>query len=222
MCLKPRLMRESLRYDNTSRRIIIIIIIIAFHPGSEHRPHTSNFHSPLSWAIWVSSPHECPIVTISLSTHLLHVSLGLFRPLLPCGFHLRDCLVKLPLGFLKVWPIQRHFLFPISSFIGTWPALSQRSSFRTLSSHLILRMVLRHLLTKVWTFFNVPAVAFQVSHPYSRTDFTFELKSLNFVFLEILVALHTFPSWVNAALAFPILALTSASVPPLPSIMLPR
>ena len=131
------------------QNVIIIIIIIAFHPGSEHRPHTSNFQSPLFWATLFSSPHECPIVTISLSTHLLHVSLGLFRPLLPCGFHLRDCLVMLPFGFLNVWPIQRHLLFPISFFIGVWPALSQRSSFRTLSSHLILRMVLRHLLTKV-------------------------------------------------------------------------
>jgi len=73
-------------------------------------------------------PIECPIVTISLSTYLLQVSLGLFRPLLPCEFHLRDCLVILPLDLLNVWPIHFHFLFPISSIIGTWPTLPQRSS----------------------------------------------------------------------------------------------
>ena len=60
-------------------------------------------------------------------------------------------------------------------------------------------------------------VVFQVSLPYSSTDLTFELKSLIFVEIEILDAFHTL-----LVLAFPILVLTSASVPPFPSIMLPR
>ena len=143
-----------------------------FHPVSEHRPQTSNFQPLLSWAILESSPQECPIFTISFSTHLLHVSRGLFWPLLPWGFHLRAYLDILPPDFLKVWPIQRHLLLLISSSIGTWYALSQRSSFLTLSVHLTLRITLRHLFIKVWSFFIKPAVAFQVSHPYSRTDLT--------------------------------------------------
>ena len=65
-----------------------------------------------------------------------------------------------------------------------------------------------------------PSVVFQVSQPYSSTDLTFELKSLIFVEIEILDAFHTLLRLAKAVLAFPIL--TSASVPPFPSIMLPR
>ena len=67
-----------------------------------------------------------------------------------------------------------------------------------------------------------PCVVFQVSQPYSSTDLTFELKSLIFVEVEILDAFHTLLRLTKAVLAFPILVLTSASVPPFPSIMLPR
>ena len=67
-----------------------------------------------------------------------------------------------------------------------------------------------------------PCVVFQVSHPYSSTDLTFELKSLIFVEIEILDAFHTLLRLTKAVLAFPILVLTSASVPSFPSIILPR
>ena len=67
-----------------------------------------------------------------------------------------------------------------------------------------------------------PCVVFQVSQPYSSTDLTVELKSLIFVEIEILDAFHTLLRLAKAVLAFPILVLTSASVPPFPSIMLPR
>ena len=149
-----------------------IIIIIALHPCSEHRPQTNNFQPRLSWAILESSPHECPIFAISFSTHLLQVSLGLFCPRFPCGFHFRECLEILAVDFLKVWPIHRHLLLLISTSIGTWLALSQRSSFLTLSIHLTTRIVLMHRFTKVWSFLITVAVAFQVSHPYKRTDLT--------------------------------------------------
>ena len=200
----------------------IFIIIINLHPCSEHRPQTNNFQPRLSWAILESSPHECPIFAISFSTHLLQVSLGLFCPRFPCGFHFKECLEILAVDFLKVWPIHRHLLLLISTSIGTWLALSQRSSFLTLSIHLTPRILRMHRFTKVWSFLITVAVAFQVSHPYKRTDLTHALKSLSLVFLEIFLALHTFPSCVKAARAFPILAFTSTSVPPFPSAMLPR
>ena len=57
---------------------------------------------------------------------------------------------------------------------------------------------------------------------YSSTDLTFELKSLIFVEIEILDAFHTLLRLAKAVLAFPIFVLTSASVPPFPSIILPR
>ena len=53
-----------------------------------------------------------------------------------------------------------------------------------------------------------------VSDPYSRTDFTSELKILILVWVAIVLALHMFLSWRKATLALPIRALTSASVPP--------
>jgi hypothetical protein len=39
---------------------------------------------------------------------------------MPCGFHLRACLVILFGGFLSVWPIHAHFLFLICVFMGSW------------------------------------------------------------------------------------------------------
>ena len=55
-----------------------------------------------------------------------------------------------------------------------------------------------------------PCVVFQVSHPYSSTDLTFELKSLIFVEIEILDAFHTLLRLAKAVLVLPILVLTSA------------
>ena len=60
------------------------------------------------------------------------------------------------------------------------------------------------------------------SHPYSRTDFTLELKMWSLVFMLIPPDAQMFLSMTKAALALPILAVTSWSVPPCWSTTLSR
>lgn len=60
-----------------------------------------------------------------------------------------------------------------------------------------------------------------VSHPCIRTDFMFELNSVIVVLAEILFAFHSFCTRVHAILAFTVLALMSASIPPFLPMMLP-
>ena len=133
------------------------------------------------------------------------------------GFHWRACRVILFLPFLNVCPTHFHLRLPISICIGTCPVLSHSCSFLILSVHLSFKFVLKHLLTNTWSLFMTPCVVFQVSQPYSSSDLTFELKSPIFVEIEILDAFHTLLRLAKAVLAFPILVLTSASVPPFPS-----
>ena len=123
------------------------IIINTFYSVTELRSLTSNFHLCLSCAVVASSPHVSPLSAISLSTHLLQVSLGRFLLLDPWGFHLRACLAMHLAGFLRVCPIQRHFLLAICCLIGACAALSHSSSIVTMSYNLIFRMILRHLLS---------------------------------------------------------------------------
>ena len=149
--------------------------------------------------------------------HLLHVSRGLPLPLEPCRFHWRACRVILFLPFLNVCPTHFHLRLPISVCIGTRPVLSHSCSFLILSVHFSFKIFLKHLLTNTWSLFMAPCVVFQVSQSYSSTDLTFDLKSLIFVEIEILDAFHTLLRLAKAVLAFPILVLTSASVPHFPS-----
>jgi len=44
---------------------------------------------------------------------------------------------------------------------------------------------------KVWIFLEMLLVTFQVSAPYSNTALTLELKTLNFVMVEMAVSFHT-------------------------------
>ena len=68
-------------------------------------------------------------------------------------------------GFRKVWPIQLHFRFLISSSIGVWLVSSQSSSLEIVSGHLMFRMFLRHLLVKVWSLWVLDLVTLHVSEP---------------------------------------------------------
>ena len=62
------------------------------------------------------------------------------RPLFlfPCGFQVRAWRVVLDAGFLRVCPIQPHFLRSICLATGSCPACSHRSSFRIFSCYWIL------------------------------------------------------------------------------------
>ena len=65
-------------------------------------------------------------------------------------------------------------------------------------------------------------IVFHVSAPCSSTDFTLELDRRVFVCNERTLELQMFLSCINAPLTLPILALTSASVPPCLLMILPR
>ena len=90
------------------------------------------------------------------------------------------------------------------------------------SGHRILRILLGHKLIKVWILLVVFVVVLHVSAPYNNTDFTFVLKSLILVWIDRSLAVQIFFRSMKAVLALLILILTSASVPPSLSTMLPR
>ena len=84
---------------------------------------------------------------------------------LPCRFHLRAWRVVLFGGFLKVWPIQDHFLLRIYCETSSCPALSHNTSFISLSDHLIPNILLRHVLRNVCSRLCTFLVVFHVSQP---------------------------------------------------------
>jgi len=114
-----------------------------FHPAQGYRPPTNAFHSNLSLASILIFFHTLPILLTSLSRILLF----------PWGFQSRVILAMFFSGFLRVCPMHRYHLLPISVPIGTCWVLSHTSSFLNLSVHLILSRCLRHLLMKVYKWF---------------------------------------------------------------------
>ena len=81
-----------------------------------------------------------------------------------------------------------HHSPPSSSYLVCSRALSS-SSLEILSIHLILSTSLRHLLMNTCILFRQEVLAFHVSHPNNRTDFTVELKVLSFTLSEISLVL---------------------------------
>ena len=106
--------------------------------------HFTLFFAVLYRSLQLRQPSD-----ISASTLLLQLFLG--RPcfLFPWGFHFRACRVMSLVGFLRVWPIQLHFLFRISTSMGSWLVLSQWSTLLTLTLHQMCKMLLRHVLVNV-------------------------------------------------------------------------
>ena len=85
----------------------------------------------------------------SLMTDLLQLLLGLPLFLLPWGFHNRAAFDISPSSFLNVWPIHLNFLFLISRFISSWSVTLHKSLLGIMFGHHILKMYLRHRLTKI-------------------------------------------------------------------------
>jgi len=171
----------------------------------------SSFHFCLSAA---RNPSSFQLLPTSLMTDLLQLFLGLPLFLLPWGFQSRAAFGISPSSFLSVWPIHLSFLFLISKFISFWPVTLHQSLLEMTFGHHILKMYLRHLLTKVRILRWIPLVTSHVSHPYKSTDFTQELKILILVSFRINVDSHTFLSLENDPLAFWILTWTSVLAPP--------
>ena len=179
----------------------------------------SFFHFCLSAARNLSSFQLLPT---SLMTDLLQLFLGLPLFLLPWGFHSRAAFGISPSSFLSVLPIHLCFLFLISKFKSSWPVTLHIPLLDMTFGHHILKMYLRHLLTKVYILCQISLVTSHVSHPYKSTDFTQALKILILVSFRINVDSHTFLCLENDPLAFWILAWTSVLALPSSATTLPK
>ena len=98
----------------------------------EHRPSTTPRHRTLFWAALVIPDQLVRCCFSSASVSRLQLLRG--RPvfLFPCGFQVRAWRVVLDAGFLRVCPIQPHFLRSICLATGSCPARSHSSSFQIL------------------------------------------------------------------------------------------
>ena len=104
-----------------------------------HRSQWSIGHQrPPFWAALVIPDQLVPCCFSSASVSRLQLLRGWPLFLFPCGFQVRAWRVVLDAGFLKVCPIQPHFLRSICLATGSCPARSHRSSFRIFSCHRIL------------------------------------------------------------------------------------
>ena len=104
----------------------------------EHRPSTTPRHRTLFWAPLVIPDQLVPCCFSSASVSRLQLLRGRPLFLFPCGFQVRAWRVVLDAGFLRVCPIQPHFLRSICLATGSCPARSHSSSFRIFSCHWIL------------------------------------------------------------------------------------
>ena len=104
----------------------------------EHRPSTTPRHRTLFWAALVIPDQLVPCCFSSASVSRLQLLRGRPLFLFPCGFQVRAWRVVLDAGFLRVCPIQPHFLRSICLATASCPARSHRSSFRIFSCHWIL------------------------------------------------------------------------------------
>ena len=141
-----------------------------------------------------------PVIFVSVWRSLLHAFLG--RPLfvLPCGFHVRACLVIVDAGFRSVWPIHPHRLLLITS-----PAVSWCFS-PTSQCCWCCRFLLRQLLMKVCTFSVVMLIFLHICALHSSTDFTLDLNRRICVCNDKTLELKMLRSCINVHLAFPTLA----------------
>ena len=89
---------------------------------AEHRPSTILRHRTLFWAALSSPVQLVPCFFSSASVSRLQLLRGRPLFLLPCGFQVSAWRVVLDAGFLRVCPIQPHFLRRICLITGSCPA----------------------------------------------------------------------------------------------------
>ena len=118
------------------------------------------------------------LLPASLVTDLLQLFLGLPLFLLPWEFHSRTAFDISSSSSLNVWPIHQNFIFLISRFMSSWSVNIHKSLLGKMVGHHILKMYLRHRLTKICILRRISLVTTYVSHPYKSTDFTQALKIL--------------------------------------------
>ena len=213
-------MGSNIRNEEKAKQTILSTYLGLGLLQLEHRPSTIPLQHTRFWAA-SHAPFQLSFWALS-SASVSRLQLLQGRPLLrfPWGFQLRACCVMLAGGFLSVWPIQPHFLWRICLASGSCPARSHKSVLLILSGHRMPRIRRRQVLIKHWIFWCNALVVRHVSHPYSNTDLTLELKILSLV--PVLIDPQIFFNRTKAPLALPTLALTSWPVPPFLSTKLPR
>ena len=87
-----------------------------------HRPSMTPRQCTLFWAALVIPVQLVPCCLSSASVFRLQLLRGRPLFLFPCGFQVRDWHVVLDTGFLRVCPIQPHFLCSICLTTGSCPA----------------------------------------------------------------------------------------------------
>jgi len=164
-----------------SRLLTYLLTYLGLSFHEEHRPSTTTRHRVLFCAALTASCHDLLVFLNSAYVSRRQEFLG--RPifLFPWGFHCRAWRVMLEGGFLRVCPIQRFFLCLIWKSRGCCPAILHRSLLVIFSDHLVLKMRLRHVLWKIWSFCMDAFVVLHVSDPYNYTDLTLELKICSLV-----------------------------------------
>ena len=120
----------------------------------DHGPSIKALHRILRCARVTLFCQVYSIVLTSDSTSRRQVILGRPLFLFPWGFHVRACLVMLDVGFLSVWPIQRHFRFIYFS-TGSWLVVVNKVLLLNLSDHITFMILRRHLFTNVCILFTV-------------------------------------------------------------------
>ena len=101
----------------------------------EHRPSTTPRHRTLFWAAVVIPDQLVPCCFSSASVSRLQLLRGWPLFLFPCRFQVRAWCVMLDAGFLRVCPIQLHFLHSIRFAIGSCPTCrsSHTSDLKTVT-----------------------------------------------------------------------------------------
>ena len=131
----------------------------------EHRASTKSFQRARFLARLFNSPKDLPDSCISFSRERFHVSLGLPRLRLPCGFQLTACLHISSGDLRKVWSIHFHFLLLISMAIGSCLHLDHRAELEIVFGHQMLMILLKHRLTKTCSLFIRDSEVSHASQP---------------------------------------------------------
>ena len=113
----------------TNRFTSVLLTYLCPSLPVEHRPSTTPRHRTLFWAALVIPDQLVPCCFSSASVSRLQLLRGRPLFLFPCGFQVRAWHMVLDAGFLRVCPIQPHFLRSICLATGSCPARSYRSSF---------------------------------------------------------------------------------------------
>ena len=139
--------------------------------GIGRRQWSSKAPGPVHWSLFCSRCN--PSSSYLLVSHFFRCfAVSLFFPL-ALRFHFSPCLVVLFSAFLRVCPIHRHLLLPISSSAVACFVLLHNSLLLIVLDQWMLIILCKHLLVNGWSLQIVVVVNLQVSEPYNSTDLTF-------------------------------------------------